>query len=35
MRIPGLGGDVLAKLGGSPISVPGGQIYENLSFWCY
>ena len=30
MRIPGLGGDVLAKLGGSPISVPGGQIYENL-----
>ena len=30
MRIPGLGGDVLAKLGGSPITVPGGQIYENL-----
>ncbi len=30
MRIPGLGGDVLAKLGGSPVSVPGGQIYENL-----
>ena len=30
MRIPGLGGDVLAKLGASPVSVPGGQIYENL-----
>ncbi|MGC1440298.1 MAG: TRAP transporter substrate-binding protein, partial [Burkholderiaceae bacterium] len=30
MRIPGLGGDVLAKLGGSPVSLPGGQIYENL-----
>lgn len=30
MRIPGLGGSVLAKLGGSPVSLPGGQIYENL-----
>ena len=30
MRIPGLGGDVLAKLGASPVSIPGGQIYENL-----
>ena len=30
MRMPGLGGDVLAKLGGSPVSIPGGQIYENL-----
>lgn len=30
MRIPGLGGDVLSKLGGSPVSLPGGQIYENL-----
>lgn len=30
MRIPGLGGDVMAKLGASPIAVPGGQIYENL-----
>ena len=30
MRIPGLGGDVLTKLGGSPVSLPGGQIYENL-----
>ncbi len=30
MRIPGLGGDVLARLGASPVSLPGGQIYENL-----
>jgi len=30
MRIPGLGGDVMAVLGASPISIPGGQIYENL-----
>lgn len=29
-RIPGLGGDVLSKLGASPVSIPGGQIYENL-----
>jgi TRAP-type mannitol/chloroaromatic compound transport system substrate-binding protein len=30
MRIPGLGGDVMAKLSASPVSLPGGQIYENL-----
>ncbi|MDN3650019.1 TRAP transporter substrate-binding protein [Reinekea marina] len=30
MRMPGLGGSVLAKLGASPVSLPGGQIYENL-----
>ena len=30
MRMPGLGGDVLAKLGASPVALPGGQIYENL-----
>jgi len=30
MRIPGLGGDVLSKLGASPVTLPGGQIYENL-----
>ena len=30
MRIPGMGGDVMAKLGASPVSLPGGQIYENL-----
>ena len=30
MRMPGLGGQVIGKLGGSPVSLPGGQIYENL-----
>ncbi len=30
MRIPGLGGDVMAKLGVSTVSLPGGQIFENL-----
>ncbi|MDB2599036.1 TRAP transporter substrate-binding protein [Paracoccaceae bacterium] len=30
MRIPGLGGNVLVKLGASTISLPGPQIYENL-----
>jgi len=30
MRIPGFGGEVMAKLGAPPVSLPGGQIYENL-----
>lgn len=30
MRIPGLGGQVLTKMGASTVSLPGGQIYENL-----
>ncbi|PIE07803.1 MAG: ABC transporter substrate-binding protein [Rhodobacterales bacterium] len=30
MRMPGLGGQVLSKLGASAVSLPGGQIYENL-----
>jgi TRAP-type mannitol/chloroaromatic compound transport system substrate-binding protein len=30
MRIPGLGGKVLAKAGGSAILSPGGEIYTNL-----
>ena len=30
MRIPGQGGNVLGKLGASTVSLPGGQIYENL-----
>ena len=30
MRMPGLGGQVIGKLGASPVSLPGGQIYENL-----
>jgi TRAP-type mannitol/chloroaromatic compound transport system substrate-binding protein len=31
MRIPGLGGRVIAKAGGKPMLVPGGEIYTNLS----
>ena len=31
MRMPGLGGDVISKLGASPVTLPGGQIYENLT----
>lgn len=30
MRIPGLGGKVMAKVGGSPVTVSGGEIYTNL-----
>lgn len=30
MRIPGLGGDVLSKLGASTVTLPGSQIYESL-----
>ena len=30
MRIPGLGGQVISKLGGTTVTLPGGQIYENL-----
>ncbi|MHC8508975.1 MAG: TRAP transporter substrate-binding protein [Rhodospirillales bacterium] len=30
IRMSGLGGDVMSKLGASPVSLPGGQIYENL-----
>jgi TRAP-type mannitol/chloroaromatic compound transport system substrate-binding protein len=30
VRMPGLGGDVISKLGASSVSLPGGQIYENL-----
>jgi len=30
MRIPGLGGKVLAKAGGTAILSPGGEIYTNL-----
>jgi TRAP-type mannitol/chloroaromatic compound transport system substrate-binding protein len=30
MRIPALGGDVLERLGGTPISLPGGEIYTSL-----
>jgi len=30
MRIPGLGGQVLAKVGGSAVLSPGGELYTNL-----
>ncbi|MCW8918285.1 MAG: TRAP transporter substrate-binding protein [Gammaproteobacteria bacterium] len=30
MRIPGLGGEVLRRLGGTPVSLPGGEIYSSL-----
>jgi TRAP-type mannitol/chloroaromatic compound transport system substrate-binding protein len=30
MRIPGLGGKVLAKAGGTPVLMAGGEIYTNL-----
>ena len=30
MRMPGLGGQMVTKLGASVVGMPGGQIYENL-----
>ena len=30
IRMPGLGGQMMTKLGASVVSLPGGQIYENL-----
>jgi len=30
MRIPGLGGDVLKRAGGTPVNIPGGEIYSSL-----
>lgn len=30
MRIPGLGGEVLARAGGTPVVLPGGEIYTAL-----
>ena len=30
MRIPGLGGEVLKRAGGIPVSLPGGEIYTSL-----
>ena len=30
MRMPGLGGMMITKLGASVVGMPGGQIYENL-----
>ena len=31
MRIPGLGGEVLKRAGGTPVSLPGGEIFPALS----
>ncbi|HFE38852.1 MAG TPA: twin-arginine translocation signal domain-containing protein [Gammaproteobacteria bacterium] len=30
MRIPGLGGEVLNQLGGTPVNLPGGEIFTSL-----
>ncbi len=30
MRIPGLGGEVLKRLGGTPVNLPGGELYTAL-----
>jgi TRAP-type mannitol/chloroaromatic compound transport system substrate-binding protein len=30
MRIPGLGGEVLARAGGIPVSLPGGELFTSL-----
>ena len=30
MRIPGLGGEVIRRLGAAPVSLPGGEIYQAL-----
>ena len=30
MRIPGLGGEVLHRLGGTPVTMPGGELFTSL-----
>ncbi len=30
MRIPGLGGEVLKRVGGTPVTLPGGEIFPSL-----
>ena len=30
MRIPGLGGEVLRRAGGTPVNLPGGELYTSL-----
>ena len=30
MRIPGIGGEIIAKLGGNPQTIPGGELYTSL-----
>ena len=31
MRIPGLGGEVLKRLGGTPVNLPGGELFTALT----
>ena len=31
MRIPGLGGEVLRRLGGTPVNLPGGELFTALT----
>jgi len=31
MRIPGLGGEVLSRLGGTPVNLPGGELFTALT----
>ena len=31
MRIPGLGGEVLKRLGGTPVNLPGGELFTSLT----
>ena len=30
MRIPGLGGEVMARVGATPVNIPGGEIFTSL-----
>ena len=30
MRIPGLGGEVLARVGGVPVNMPGSEVFTSL-----
>jgi len=31
MRIPGLGGEVFSRAGGTPVNIPGGELYTAMS----
>jgi TRAP-type mannitol/chloroaromatic compound transport system substrate-binding protein len=31
MRIPGLGGEIIKRMGGTPVTLPGGEIFLSLS----
>ena len=34
MRIPGIGGEVLERAGGIPVTLPGGRTIYSLTNWC-